>query len=68
VDRLAPGLLVEATAPDGTIEAFRTVRGWALGVQWHPEYDYRVDAVSRRILEDFAQAVRGRGAMAAAAD
>jgi len=65
VDRLAPGLVVEGTAPDGTIEAVRVVSmptgpasGFAVGVQWHPEYDWPTDAVSRRIFEAFAEAVR----------
>lgn len=40
VDRLAEGLAVEARAPDGLIEAVRVedARGFALGVQWHPEW------------------------------
>ncbi len=40
VDRLAEGLIVEARAPDGLIEAVRVAgaRGFALGVQWHPEW------------------------------
>jgi gamma-glutamyl-gamma-aminobutyrate hydrolase PuuD len=38
VDRLAPGLKVLATAPDGIVEAVqRTDRDFFLGVQWHPE-------------------------------
>ncbi|MBV9252572.1 MAG: gamma-glutamyl-gamma-aminobutyrate hydrolase family protein [Acetobacteraceae bacterium] len=65
VNRLAPGLVVEATAPDGTIEAIRVVStpagpvlGHAVGVQWHPEFDRDTDVVSRRIFEDFGAAVR----------
>jgi len=41
IDQLAPGLEVEAVAPDGTIEAVR-VRGaknFAIAVQWHPEWE-----------------------------
>jgi putative glutamine amidotransferase len=59
IDRLAPGLVAEAVAPDGTIEAVRAVvsPGFAAGVQWHPEYDFEADAVSRRIFESFAEAV-----------
>ncbi|MCE3001879.1 MAG: gamma-glutamyl-gamma-aminobutyrate hydrolase family protein [Xanthomonadaceae bacterium] len=39
VARLAPGIEVEAWAPDGVVEALRTVAGgWLLGVQWHPEF------------------------------
>ena len=42
IDRPAPGLVVEAVAPDGTIEAVRVApaRGWACGVQWHPEWGF----------------------------
>ena len=32
--------------------------GFAVGVQWHPEYDWRTDAVSRAIFEQFGAAVR----------
>ncbi|MFF7750320.1 gamma-glutamyl-gamma-aminobutyrate hydrolase family protein [Streptomyces sp. NPDC007971] len=39
VDRLGAGLLPSAHAEDGTVEAIEVPpgRGWALGVQWHPE-------------------------------
>ncbi len=62
IDRLAAGLVVEATAPDGTIEAVRvaTAPGFAVGVQWHPEYDYQTDAISRRILQAFGEAAAER--------
>jgi putative glutamine amidotransferase len=55
---LAPRLVAEAWAPDGTIEAVRVAdaRGFALGVQWHPEYDYLDDTASRAIFEAFGQA------------
>jgi putative glutamine amidotransferase len=71
MDRLAPGLVAEGTAPDGTVEAVRVVTapGFAVGVQWHPEYDWRTDAVSRGILESFGAAVHERiGALGAVAD
>ena len=75
IDRLAPGLVVEATAPDGTIEAVRLVRAasgrepaFALGVQWHPEYDFETDAVSLGIFESFRAAVRARAGQGAAAE
>jgi putative glutamine amidotransferase len=81
VNKLAPGVRVEGIAPDGTIEAVHVlataagpVPGFAVGVQWHPENDWRTDIVSRRIFDDFAAAVHayaddGRmGAGAAAAD
>jgi putative glutamine amidotransferase len=65
IDVPAPGLAVDGVAPDGTIEAVRViatpagpVRGFAIGVQWHPEYDWPTDPVSRRIFERFGAAIR----------
>jgi putative glutamine amidotransferase len=81
VNKLAPGVRVEGIAPDGTIEAVHVlataagpVPGFAVGIQWHPENDWRTDIVSHGIFDDFAAAVHayaedGRmGGMAAAAD
>jgi putative glutamine amidotransferase len=67
VAQLAPRLLAEGWAPDGTIEAVRVAEapGFALGVQWHPEYDWEEDANSRAIFAAFGRAVaahRNRGA------
>jgi putative glutamine amidotransferase len=65
IERVAPGVAAEAVAPDGTIEAVRVLvtpegrsAGYAIGVQWHPEYDFRFDAISRLLLGTFAAAVR----------
>ncbi len=62
IDRLAPGLVAEGAAPDGIIEAvrFADAPGFCIGVQWHPEYDFQSDAISRRIFERFGEAVRTR--------
>src|SRR4029077_2851121 len=39
IDRPAPGLLVEAVAPDGQIEGVSLPGArFVVGVQWHPEY------------------------------
>lgn len=68
IGRLAAGLVVEATAPDGTIEAVRatTGPGLAVGVQWHPEYDWMSDPVSRAIFVAFGQGLgRSDGLLAA---
>lgn len=56
--RLAPRLVAEAWAPDGTVEAVRVADapGFVLGVQWHPEYDWEQDARSRAIFEAFGAA------------
>jgi putative glutamine amidotransferase len=69
IGRLADGLRVEATAPDGTIEAVsvRDAAGFALGVQWHPEYWARTDPPSRQIFEAFGAAVRAYRAATAKA-
>jgi putative glutamine amidotransferase len=38
-ERVGPGVVVSATAPDGVIEAIELPRHrFCLGVQWHPEY------------------------------
>lgn len=62
VDRLGDGLAVEAVASDGTIEAFRIegARGFALAVQWHPEFRVRDNPDSLVILRAFGDAVRAR--------
>ena len=62
IDRVSPQLSVEAVAPDGTIEAVRVTRarGFAAGVQWHPEYDYETDPLSHAIFAAFGEAVHAR--------
>jgi putative glutamine amidotransferase len=62
IDRLGEGLIVEATAPDGTIEAVRVAGAptFALGVQWHPEYWVRTDLPSARLFAAFGEAIRRR--------
>lgn len=60
IKRLAPGLRVEARAHDGLIEAFSVepARGFALGVQWHPEWRAAQNPVSMALLQAFGQACR----------
>jgi putative glutamine amidotransferase len=69
IDRLAPGLAVEATAPDGIIEAVRieAAETFALAVQWHPEYKATQNPVSVKIYEAFNEAVVARMRRKAAA-
>lgn len=62
VQRLAPGLRVEALAPDGLIEAF-SVEGapsFALGVQFHPEWQVRSNPNYLAIFQAFGEACRKR--------
>ncbi len=59
VKQLAPGLRVEARAPDGIVEAFsKPGRGFNLCLQWHPEWMAASNPVSVRIFEAFGQACR----------
>lgn len=60
VRQLAPGLRVEATAPDGLVEAFsvRDAPGFALCVQWHPEWQAECNPVSMALLQAFGGAAR----------
>jgi len=60
ISALAPTLQVEAQAEDGTIEAVSVVdaKGFAVGVQWHPEYWAKSDATSKKLFEAFGDAVR----------
>jgi len=73
VGRLASRLTVEARAPDGTIEAVRVTGapGFAIGVQWHPEYWVKSDKPSGQLFQAFREAICARmraraGALAAA--
>ena len=60
VDRLAPGLVVEARAPDGLVEAFRvqTAQNFALAVQWHPEWKVMTNPFSQALFAEFGRASR----------
>ncbi|MBA1204036.1 gamma-glutamyl-gamma-aminobutyrate hydrolase family protein [Pseudomonas capeferrum] len=62
IDRLAPGLRVEARAPDGLIEAvsMADAPGFVLGVQWHPEWRFAENPVSLRLFEAFREACTAR--------
>jgi putative glutamine amidotransferase len=59
VDSLAPGLVVEARAPDGLIEAYRgDGHAFLLAVQWHPEWLFRENPLSIAIFTAFGDAAR----------
>ena len=64
VQQLGAGLAVEATAPDGVIEAFRAVDApaFAVGVQWHPEWKMQTNDFSRALFGAFGDAARARAA------
>lgn len=59
IDRPGAGLVVEAVAADGTIEAVRVPgAGFAVAVQWHPEWEYAADASSLALFRAFGDACR----------
>ncbi len=62
IDHPAPGMEVEAVAPDGTIEAVwvASAPGFAQGIQWHPEWRYAERPGSMAIFEAFGDACRAR--------
>jgi putative glutamine amidotransferase len=62
VDKLAPGLAVEARAPDGLVEAFRVISApaFALAVQWHPEWQVMRNEFSQALFAEFGRAARAR--------
>ncbi|TWH64604.1 gamma-glutamyl-gamma-aminobutyrate hydrolase [Azomonas agilis] len=62
VDRLGAGLRVEARAPDALIEAFSLDRAdrFALGVQWHPEWQVQSNPHYQVIFQAFARAAQRR--------
>jgi putative glutamine amidotransferase len=58
---LEPGkrVVVEGVAEDGTIEAIRIADapGFALGVQWHAEYDPQHNPINRALFRAFGEAL-----------
>jgi putative glutamine amidotransferase len=61
---LKPGerVVVEGVAEDGTIEAIHIAgaEGFALGVQWHAEYDPQRNPVNRALFQAFGDALLAR--------
>lgn len=61
---LDPGkrVITEGIAEDGTIEAIRIddAEGFALGVQWHAEYDPQTNPINKKLFEAFGMALTAR--------
>jgi len=55
-------VVVEGVAEDGTIEAIRIADapGFALGVQWHAEYDPQRNSVNGALFQAFGEALSAR--------
>lgn len=62
VQKLGRDLEIEARAPDGVIEAFRVrnAPSFALAVQWHPEWKFQDNPLSRALFAAFGSAARER--------
>jgi putative glutamine amidotransferase len=60
VDKLGQGLIVEATAPDGVVEAIsaNVNGGQVLAVQWHPEWRASENPQSQKFFELLGRALR----------
>ena len=58
---LEPGerVVIEGVAEDGTIEAIRIAEApaFALGVQWHAEYDPQRNPINRALFQAFGEAL-----------
>jgi putative glutamine amidotransferase len=57
-----PRVVVEGIADDGTIEAIRIkdAPNFALGVQWHAEYDPQRNPINRALFQAFGAALAAR--------
>ena len=55
-------VVIEGLADDGTVEAISIADapGFALGVQWHAEYDPQHNPVNTVLFKAFGQALRAR--------
>lgn len=60
INQAGPRVVIEGRADDGTPEAIHIegAPGFALGVQWHPEWNAANDPVSRPLFEAFGAAAR----------
>lgn len=60
IDRMADGLVAEAVAKDGQIEAVRVANaaGFAIGVQWHPEWRFWENPESTKLFNAFGNAMK----------
>lgn len=59
VVKAGPRVVIEGIAEDGTVEAIsiKDAPGFALGVQWHAEYDPQTNPVNRAMFEAFGKAI-----------
>lgn len=70
IEKPGPRVVIDGRAPDGTPEAItiKDAPGFAMAVQWHPEYKATEDPVSKPLFAAFGRALRAwrrGGALAA---
>ena len=60
IEELGSRVVLEGIAEDGTIEAISIdgAPNFALGVQWHAEYDPQINPVNRVLFERFGEALK----------
>jgi len=58
IETVGEGLRATAWTADGLIEALEDQRTdrWAIGVQWHPEIEWKADAFSENLFKSFIEA------------
>jgi len=59
IEKPGPRIIVDGYAPDGTAEAIsiENAPGFAMAVQWHPEFNAANDFVSKTLFEAFGEAL-----------
>ena len=59
--KAGPRVMFEGVAEDGTVEAIsiKDAAGFALGVQWHAEYDPQTNPVNQAMFKAFGKAIAG---------
>ncbi|HEV2761627.1 MAG TPA: gamma-glutamyl-gamma-aminobutyrate hydrolase family protein [Pyrinomonadaceae bacterium] len=64
LETIGRDLRATAWTADGLTEAVEDTRAdrWAVGVQWHPEVDWRADKLSRALFSAFVEAAREHAA------
>jgi putative glutamine amidotransferase len=67
IEQTGPRVVVEGVAEDQTIEAIRVAdaSSFAVGVQWHAEYDPQVNLVNKTLFRAFGAAMAERAQRAA---
>jgi len=64
LNKLGKNLIADAHAPDGLVEAvcFDTKDQFVLGVQWHPEWQFQNNQLSKSIFNRFGEVIRENSA------